>query len=406
MRFKLFVFLLFCGVSHSIAYTGSNIKVTVNIDPYTSEVEQMVYLYTILGNEYCILDSALMGNDVNQVTLKGYIPYEFECDLLFPLRGPVKYPIIARPKEHIKVAIVKEDDKGAGSLVKDAEGALYQKEYVSYWEQSSNRADRRMRFRNAMARQGISDEERAQLADSLRAVEEESRVAIINYATRSESAYNTWMGLSLLKMNHAIDSDSLRIYRQRIRQRFPDYEPLRQLLLQQKLAPASDQSRSNARMIMQMSMERTAFPATKPACIPSIGDTLSLTLHDKDGQVTPLKDFGGKYVLLEFWASWCVPCMKEMPNIQQAQRMFPEDFICCAITLDKNTIPWLNRIQSQGYDDLRHYKGTDAQGLLYPDVAELGISAIPQNYLLDRSGKIVGINVYGEELIKLLEEKD
>jgi peroxiredoxin len=125
---------------------------------------------------------------------------------------------------------------------------------------------------------------------------------------------------------------------------------------------------------------------------------------DTLGKEVALKDFRGKYVLVDFWASWCGPCRAENPNVVKAFNKYKDkDFTVLGVSLDRPGAKdsWLAAIHK---DDLTW---THVSDLKFWDnaVAKLyGIQAIPQNYLLDKEGKIVASNVRGEELEKKLEE--
>lgn len=125
---------------------------------------------------------------------------------------------------------------------------------------------------------------------------------------------------------------------------------------------------------------------------------------DTLGKEVALKDFRGKYVLVDFWASWCGPCRAENPNVVKAFNKYKDkDFTVLGVSLDRPGAKdnWLAAIHK---DDLTW---THVSDLKFWDnaVAKLyGIQAIPQNYLLDKEGKIIASNIRGEELEKKLEE--
>ncbi len=88
-----------------------------------------------------------------------------------------------------------------------------------------------------------------------------------------------------------------------------------------------------------------------------------------------------------------------------AKQKFGDSFEVCAITLDKISSPWKRAINEKQFGEgIHHYQGFDKRGNLYKDIASLGVETIPQNYLLDGEGRIIAINIYGEDLIKKLEE--
>ncbi len=129
------------------------------------------------------------------------------------------------------------------------------------------------------------------------------------------------------------------------------------------------------------------------------------TLNDPDGKSVKLSDFKGKYVLVDFWASWCVPCRAENPNLVKAYTKYHEkglEILSVSFDDEKNKAAWLNAIKKDG---LLWKQVSDLKGWKNNPVAMLyGIKAIPQNVLLDKTGKIVGKNLRGEALNQKLGE--
>jgi len=131
---------------------------------------------------------------------------------------------------------------------------------------------------------------------------------------------------------------------------------------------------------------------------------LDFTQNDTEGKPVNLSDFRGKYLLLDFWASWCGPCRMENPNLVKAYAKYNDKgFEILGVSLDKKDgkEDWLKAIKNDkltwtNVSDLNYWN--NEVSLLY------GVRAVPQNYLIDPEGVIVAQNLRGEDLDKFLEE--
>lgn len=115
-----------------------------------------------------------------------------------------------------------------------------------------------------------------------------------------------------------------------------------------------------------------------------------------------LSDFKGKYVLIDFWASWCGPCRRENPNVVKAFNQFKsKNFTILGVSLDRNREAWLKAIAAD------HLTWTHVSDIQYwnNEVAQLySVQSIPANFLIDPNGRIIGKNLRGEELENKLTE--
>lgn len=136
----------------------------------------------------------------------------------------------------------------------------------------------------------------------------------------------------------------------------------------------------------------------------SIGKSAPLfSAADTAGKLVNLADYKGKYVLLDFWASWCGPCREENPKVVQAYQEFKHrNFDILSVSLDQEgkKDAWIKAIHDdhltwQHVSDLKFWNSAVAK--LYM------VRAIPQNFLIDPNGKIIAVNLRGEELITKLK---
>ncbi len=123
---------------------------------------------------------------------------------------------------------------------------------------------------------------------------------------------------------------------------------------------------------------------------------------DPNGKMVNLTDFKGKYVLVDFWASWCGPCRGENPNVVMAYNKYKDKgFTVLGVSFDQNKDKWLQAIKA---DNLTWTQISDLKGWGNEAGKLYGITSIPQNLLLDKEGKIVAKNLRGADLEAKLEE--
>ena len=126
------------------------------------------------------------------------------------------------------------------------------------------------------------------------------------------------------------------------------------------------------------------------------------TQNDVNGKPVSLADFRGKYVLVDFWASWCGPCRRENPNVIKAYEKYnSKNFTVLGVSLDQagKKEAWLAAIKADG---LPWTQVSDLQGWNNAVAQLYGVRAIPQNFLIDPSGKIVAKNLREEALSEKL----
>lgn len=136
------------------------------------------------------------------------------------------------------------------------------------------------------------------------------------------------------------------------------------------------------------------------------GNFMEIAGTTLDGQAFDWDAYRGKVVLVDFWATWCGPCIRELPNVIENYRKFhAKGFDVVGISLDDDTekveefitkreIPWVTLID----------KDPKKRGWNSPLANQYGISGIPAAILVDREGKVVSLAAHGEELTELLEK--
>ena len=347
---------------------------------------QAQYNYTITGN---ITGSAGLKIYLKDVTLPGtntLLDSVVSVNDQFSFKG--KYP---QPYAYFSLAV--EGKKGGRAFIMEP-GVIHIKGYSDSLIKSiisgSIQNDLRQQFQR--------------FDDSLRPKYNES-IRYLSQAEKNNDSLSYWKGLSLNQewgdeLTKNVDS-TVYYYPSsfaaliKLNQRIGVLSPEKGLLLLRHFTPELQKHP----MAIQMKEDCEARIST------GIGRVApAFRLPDANGKNISLNQFRGKYVLIDFWASWCVPCRKENPNIVKTyQKYHDKNFDIVSISLDRpnEKDKWLKAIADDGLSwshvsELKYWQD--------PTAKKYAVKSIPANFLIDPQGRIIEKNLRGERLEQILEK--
>ncbi len=160
---------------------------------------------------------------------------------------------------------------------------------------------------------------------------------------------------------------------------------------------AKDFADNYNRMIAGENMQQASPTGPAPG-----DDAPDFTLNDISGKNVSLSSFKGKYVLVDFWASWCAPCRRENPNVVAAYNKYKnKNFTILGVSLDNDKEKWQEAVKKDG---LAWSHVSDLKGWESEVAATYAVQAIPANFLLDPEGKVIARDLRAEALEAKLAE--
>lgn len=128
----------------------------------------------------------------------------------------------------------------------------------------------------------------------------------------------------------------------------------------------------------------------------------NIELPTPDGSTFSLRSLRGKVVLLDFWASWCGPCLAELPNVKKLYEAYHSKGLeILGVSLDEKHENWTNMIQKKG---MPWHHVSSLMGWKCPVAALYNVTGIPRMYIIDPEGKIIAQDLRGEELAAKMKE--
>ncbi len=366
---KIFYFLIALILTSFSAFAqNQTFQLKVQTSP---KLNGKIYLNYQYGYEK-ITDSAILKNGKSE--LKGTIKDISLAQLYFLPEG---HPYVANKKELDQKSLYLE--KGivlfqADDLLKNARvnKSTLNKEFDIY---STKLSDIRAEVGKAQSAKSFNLEQRKANDAKYQEVMVEMREQLYQFINDHPSSY-----FSVVAINDIITS---RMDMDRIEKAY------------NSLAPKVQKSKGGMALGEFIEREQRTKVGTM---------AMDFTQNDVNDKAVKLSDFRGKYILIDFWASWCVPCRVENPHLVKAYSQYKDkNFTILSVSLDNpgKKQDWLDAIAKDG---LIWNHVSDLQGWKNEAAVMYGIKGVPASFLIDPSGKIIAKRLRGNEVVEKLKE--
>ena len=182
--------------------------------------------------------------------------------------------------------------------------------------------------------------------------------------------------------------------------RFPDYPPMKAFVNDSTMGNYMSAQSFEVWAGMQLRTYSERFQKDEEIKVKplKVGDYINIDPYDLG--YSSVNVYRGKYLLVDFWASWCGPCQEEMPNVVSAYKKFhAKGFDIVGISLDENKDEWLDAIESWGMPWIHL---SDLNGWKCSAVQKYQVEGIPYNVLIGPDGVVEACDLMGDELTDFL----
>lgn len=341
-----------------------------------------VFLEELTLKEVKVADTTSLKDASGKFSLKGTVPEQGLYRIRF---GNSKYILLALDAGDMKIEGDYENLDKVNIKGSEASAALQQ--LLNEANEKGQALTMEMRAVDSLQNANTPDSILQQKVKGLQQREADMQQSFISYAEKTPYPANAVFALSMVNDPGILIQQKQVI--SNVEKRFPENNLVRSLGA--RISEIEQQASAGG------GGDEENMTAVK------VGDVApDFSLPDPSGKNIKLSSFRGKYVLVDFWASWCKPCRMENPNVVKAYQQYKnKNFTILGVSLDKKKEAWVQAIQADGLSwnhvsDLKFWESAV--------VPLFGINAIPTNFLLDPQGKVIAANLRGDALEQKLQE--
>ena len=341
-----------------------------------------VFLEELTLKEVKVADTTSLKDASGKFTLKGTVPEQGLYRIRF---GNSKYILLALDAGDMKIE--GDYDQLEKINIKGSEASAALQQLLAEANEKGQALTMEMRAVDSLHNANIPDSVLQEKVKALQQKEADMQQSFISYAEKTPYPANAVFALSMVNDPSALIQQKQVIGN--IEKKFPENSLVHSLgarltEIEQQAGAASGGDEENMTAV-------------------KVGDMApDFSLPDPSGKKISLSSFRGKYVLVDFWASWCKPCRMENPNVVKAYQQYKnKNFTILGVSLDKKKEAWVEAIQADGlaWNHVSDLKFWDSAV-----VPLFGINGIPTNFLLDPQGKVIAANLRGDALEQKLQE--
>ena len=364
-------------------------KIVLYIDDYICSESQWVYLWGfkswVSGTEYTFFDSVFVPQNQHKIELEAQIPIGHKMTVFFSKHGPSDLEVAVEPDSCLILPVEESDGEDLNFFKKSAiQGELHNRFYDYYSDHFAW-----MDKVEAAAMQGLRDSS---------AKYQRERLDYLKHLI-STVDIPCLASVSITSIMANFPQENIKEIGKGATERFPWYKGLQENCRLIAIPASSEEAKRASRRLYELKTQKKAYGKLSK----DLGDKLAVSFKNKEGKDISTNELPTPYVLVDFWASWCKPCRKEVPEIKRVVEKYKDELTVYAVSLDRKRDAWQQAIEEDGTQGFVQLIGTFPNGNPVSTLLNLDIRTIPANFLLDKDRRIVAKDLRGEELMQTLD---